>query len=100
MGTPKQRVQLSSVQFSSVQFSSVQLSSVLHDISALGKTHVCSTPSLRRFHSIALETVPVFVWLTMAFSRPFNEDLLKAIDGVNRRPWLCASKQCLNNLNT
>ena len=30
-------------------------------IYALGKAHVRSTPSLRSFHSVAFETVPVFV---------------------------------------
>ena len=29
-----------------------------------------STPSLRSFPDVAIETVPVFVWLTMVLSRP------------------------------
>ena len=33
-----------------------------------------STPSLRSFPNFAFETVPMFVRLTMAFSRPFKED--------------------------
>ena len=50
-----------------------------------------STPSLGSFPSVAFETVPMFVRLTMALSRPFKEDrlalplstpLLRAIDGV------------------
>ena len=55
-------------------------------------TTMRSTPSLRRFPSIAFNAVPMFVWLTMALSRPFKEDrrslssfhasLLRAIDGV------------------
>ena len=48
--------------------------SVQDGIYALRKSHMRSTPSLRGFHSIAFETVPIFVWLTMAFSRPFKED--------------------------
>ena len=34
-----------------------------------------STPSLRTFPNAAYETVPVFVRLTMALSRPFKDDL-------------------------
>ena len=44
-----------------------------------------SAPSLRGFSNVAFETVPVFVWLTMALSRPFKEDclaIIQAIDGV------------------
>ena len=53
-----------------------------------------STLSNRSFPNVAFETVPMFVWLTMALSRPFNEDhlapyfhsfhasLLQAIGGV------------------
>ena len=47
-----------------------------------------STPSHRRFPNVPFETVSVFVWLTVALSRPFEEDrlaiasLLQAIDGV------------------
>ena len=32
-----------------------------------------STLSLRSFHSFTFETVPVFVWSTMALSPPFNK---------------------------
>ena len=35
-----------------------------------------STPSLRSFPNFAFERVPMFVWLTMALSRPFKEDRL------------------------
>ena len=50
-----------------------------------------STPSLSSFPNVATETVPMFVILTMALSRPFKEDrvalplsmpLLQMIDGV------------------
>ena len=50
-----------------------------------------STSSLRRFPNVAFETVPMFVVLKMALSRPFKEGhlalplstpLLQAIDGV------------------
>ena len=37
-----------------------------------------STPSLRSLHNVTFETVPMFVWLTMAHSRPFKEDRLTA----------------------
>ena len=51
-------------------------SSVQDGIYALGKAHMCSTLSLRNFPSVAGETVPMFVWLTMALSRPFKEGSL------------------------
>ena len=38
-----------------------------------------STPSLRSFPNVAFETVPKFVLLTMALSRPFREDRLALI---------------------
>ena len=38
-----------------------------------------STPSLRSFPDVAFETVSMFVWLTMAFSRPFKEDRLGSL---------------------
>ena len=52
-----------------------------------------STPSRRSFPNVAFETVPMFVWLTMALSRPVRKDRLvlplstyasplQAIDGV------------------
>ena len=34
------------------------------------------TASLRSFTNVAFKTVPMFVWLTMALSRPFKEDRL------------------------
>ena len=49
---------LASCAYSSVQFSSVQ-----DGIYALRKAHMRSTPSLRSFPSLALETVPMLVWL-------------------------------------
>ena len=48
--------------------------SVQDGIYKLGKAHMCSTLSLRSFPSVAFEMVPVFVWLTVAFSHPFKED--------------------------
>ena len=39
----------------------------------LGNAHMRSTPSLRRFPNVAFEKVPMFVWLTMALSRPSKE---------------------------
>ena len=50
----------------------VQFSSVQDGIYALGKAHVHSTPSLRSFPNVALETVPMLVWQTMALSRPLK----------------------------
>ena len=40
------------------------------------KTHMHYTPSLRSFPKVAFEAVPMFIWLTMALSRPFKEDRL------------------------
>jgi len=54
----------------------VQFSSVQDGIYALGKTHTRSTPSLRSFPNVAFKTVPLFVWSTVALSRPFKEDSL------------------------
>ena len=54
----------------------VQFSSVQDGIYALGKTHMRSTSSFRSFPNVAFGTVPMFVWLTMALSRPFKEDHL------------------------
>ena len=51
-------------------FGSVQFKRVC--IYALGKTH--NYACLRSFPSDAFETVPLFVWLTVALSRPFRED--------------------------
>ena len=74
----------------------------------LGKVHMHSTPSLRSFPTVAFETVPVFVWLTMAPSRPFKEDCLALplSTPLSSRwlivwcSWLCACRQCLKFLNT
>ena len=58
------------------QFRSVQFSSVQDGIYALRKAHMRPpTPSLRSFPSVALETVPMSVWLTMALSHPLKKDL-------------------------
>ena len=72
--------------------SSAQFSSVQDGGYALGKAHMHSIQSLRSFPNVALETVPMLVWLTMALSRPLKQDrwafslstpyLLQAIDGV------------------
>ena len=67
------------------------------------KAHMRSTPSLRSFPNVAFQTVPVFVWLTMALSRPFNEDhraLPLSTHLSSRRsmvccPWLCGRRWCL-----
>ena len=53
--------------------SSIHSSSVQDVIYALRKAHMRSTPSVRSFPNVAFETVPMFVWLTMALSRPFKE---------------------------
>ena len=53
-----------------------------------------------RFPNVAFETVPMFVWLTMAFPRPFKEDRLAlplSTPLSSRRsmvwcPWLCARR--------
>ena len=54
----------------------VQFSLVQAGISALRKANMHSITSLRSFPNVAFETVPMFVWLTMALSRPFKEDHL------------------------
>ena len=72
--------------------------SVQDGIYALGKAHMRSTPSPRIFPNVAFETVPMFVLLTMALSRPFKEDRLalplstslSSRRSVVRCPWLCA----------
>ena len=68
------------------------ISSVQDGISALGKSYMRSIPSLRSFPSVTFETVPMFVWLTMASLSSFqgrsssassvHASLLQAIDGV------------------
>ena len=54
-------------------FSSVQFSSGQDDTCAHGKAHMRQTLSLQSFPRAAFETVPMFVWLTTALSRPFKE---------------------------
>ena len=54
----------------------IQFSSVQDGIYVLGKVHMHSTLSLKRFPNVAFETVPMFIWLTMALSSPFKEDHL------------------------
>ena len=51
-----------------------KFSSVQDGIYVLGKAHMRSTLSLRSFPSVAFETVPVLVRLTVALSRPLKED--------------------------
>ena len=74
---------------------SVLFCSVQDNIHGLGKAHMRSTPSLRSVPSVAFDTVPVFVWLTMALSRPFKEDRLalplptRAFLQMVWCPWLC-----------
>ena len=57
---------------------SVQLASEQDEdgIYALGKAHMHSPPSLRSFPNVVFETVPMFIWLTMAISGSFKEDCL------------------------
>ena len=70
------------VQFCSVQFKMVSI--------RLEKPICAPPPSLRSFPNFAFETVPVFVWLTMALACPskedhlasFNASLLQAVSGV------------------
>ena len=73
--------------------SSVQFNSIQDGVYALWKAHMRSTPSLRSVPSVAFETVPMLVCLTMARSRPpqgrsverflfLYASLLQAIDGV------------------
>ena len=79
-----------------VYFSSAQFSSRWYLCAQ--KTHMRSTTSLRSLPNIAFETVLMFVWLTMALSRPFKEDRLAlplSTPLSSRRsmvwcPWLCA----------
>ena len=76
------------------------LSSIQDGIYALRKAHMRSTPILRSFPNVALETIPVFVWLTRALFRPFKEDnlaLLLSTSLSSRQsmvwcPWLCARR--------
>ena len=63
----------------------VQFSSVQDGIYVLGKKHMHSSLSLRSFPNIAFETVPAFIWLTMALSCSFEEDRL-IVCYVNHEP--------------
>ena len=72
-------------------------SSVQDGTYALRKAHMRSTPILSEvFSNVAFETVPMFVWLTMALSRPFKDRLalplstpLSSRRGVLFCFWLC-----------
>ena len=65
-------------------------------------------PSFRSFPSVAFVTVQVFVWLTMALSRPLKEDRpalplstpLSSRRSMVRCPGLCDRRECLKFLNT
>ena len=63
--------------FGAVQCSSIQFSSGKDGICALGEAHMCCTSSLIGFPNVAFKTVPMFVSLTMALSRPFKDLSLK-----------------------
>ena len=56
------------------KFNSVQFSSRWYLCAP--KAHIRFIPSLTGFTNVAFETVPMFVWLTMALFRPFKEDRL------------------------
>ena len=79
------------------------LSSVQDGIYVLRKDHTRSTPSLRSFPNIAFETVPMFIWLKMAFSRHLKDHhpALPLSMPLSSRwsmvwcPWLCAHRSCL-----
>ena len=72
--------------------SSVQFSSVQDGIYGLGKAHMRSTPSLRRFPNVAFETVPIVGLFDdgplssfqgrSSGASSYNASLLQAIDGV------------------
>ena len=69
---------------------------IAYGIYALGKTHMHSTRSLRSFPNVAFETVPMFVWLTMAaVSRPFNLDQNNNPKQLPSVPTLALSEQCV-----
>ena len=76
-------------------------------IYALGKPHMRSVPSLRFFFPVSFETVPMFVWLTMALSRRFKEvcralslsTLVYSRRSMVQCPWLCARRWWLKLLN-
>ena len=69
LGVPGPHIQCPSV---SVSQSVFQSNSVQDGIYAFGKAHMRPTPSLRSFHNVAFEIVPMLIWLTMALSRRFQ----------------------------
>ena len=79
-------------------------------VSVRSEKPICAPPSSRSFltGTVAVETVPVFVWLTMALSPLFKKDRLAlrlSTPLSSRRsvvwcPWFCACRQCLKLLNT
>ena len=72
--------------------------SVQDGISVLGKAYMLSTLSLRSFPNVTFETVPMFIWLTMALSCPFKENHLTlplwtplfSRQSMVWCPWLCS----------
>ena len=56
------------------RFASVQFSSVQDGVYALGKAHMHLPLVSQKFPIVAFETVPVFIWLTLALSCSFMED--------------------------
>ena len=54
----------------------IQFSSGHDGIDVLRKAHMCSTPSLISVSIVTFEMVLMFIWLTMALSRPVKEDHL------------------------
>ena len=86
-----------------------RISSVQDGISALGKSYMRSIPSLRSFHNVTFETVPMFARLTMASLSSFQARSSNASSFhaslLTRRsmvccPWLCDRRLCLKFLNT
>ena len=70
-------------------------------IYALGKAHNYSLhPSLRSFPNFAFETVPMFVWLTMALARPFKEDRLALPLSTPLSSFLSLLKCCFTSTET
>ena len=77
----------------------VQFSWVQGGIYELGKAHTCSTPSVRCFHLVLPESVPMFVWLTVTFPHAFKEDHqalplstpLSSKQSIVPCLWLCVS---------
>ena len=76
----------------------IQFSSVQDGICVLGKAYMCSTPYLRSFPNVAFEMVPVFVWLTMALSRPFKETGSQHIKGSKEHYLLGQNMFCVFGL--